>query len=70
MGLKPNRVNSATIPADMLEIIAATNHLAIADVVRLFLVQALPEGEWKLGTLELSRASPRRFPYDNRTQPR
>jgi hypothetical protein len=70
MGLKPNKVNSVTIPADMLEKIAATNHLAIADVVRLFLVQALPEGESKLGNLELSRASPRRFPYENRTLPR
>jgi hypothetical protein len=70
MGLKPNKVNSVTIPADMLEKIATTNHLAIADVVRLFLVQALPEGEWKLGTLQLSRASPRPFPYENRTLPR
>ena len=43
MGSKPKKVNSVTIPADMLEKIAATNHLAIADVVRLFLVQALPE---------------------------
>jgi hypothetical protein len=34
MGLKPNKVNSVTIPADMLEKIAATNHLAIADVSR------------------------------------
>jgi hypothetical protein len=39
MGSKPKKVNSVTIPADMLEKIAATNHLAIADVVRLFLVQ-------------------------------
>jgi hypothetical protein len=68
MGLKPNKVNSVTIPADMLEKIAATNHLAIADVVRPFFVQALPEGEWT-GTLELSRASPRRSSYENRTLP-
>jgi hypothetical protein len=51
----------------MLEKIAAINHLTIADVARLFLVEALPEGEWKLGTLELSRSSPPRFPYEKRT---
>jgi hypothetical protein len=70
MGSRPNKVNSVTIPADMLEIIAATNHLAISDVVWLFLVPALPEREWKLGTLELSPASSRRFAYKNRTLPR
>jgi hypothetical protein len=69
MGSKRNNVNSVT-PADMLEKIAAINHLSVADVVQLFLVQALPEGEWKLGTLELSRASPPRFPYEKRTLPR
>ena len=42
-------------PADVLEKIAAINHLAFAEVVRLFLVQALPEADWKLGTLELSQ---------------
>jgi hypothetical protein len=42
-------------PPDVLEKIAAINHLAVAEVVRLFLVQALPETDWKLGTLELSR---------------
>lgn len=66
MGSKPKKVNSVTIPADMLEKIAATNHLAIAEVVRLFLLEALPEGEWKLGTLEVSPASPRRSTYENR----
>ena len=70
MGSKPKKVNSLTPPADRLEKIAATNHLAIVDVVRLFLVQALPEREWKLGTFELSRANPRRFTYENRTLPR
>jgi hypothetical protein len=63
MGSRPNKVNSVTIPANMLEKIAATNHLAIADVVRLFLVQALPELEWKLEALEVSSASQRRFTY-------
>jgi hypothetical protein len=61
MGSKRNKRNSVTIPADMLEKIAATNDLTIADVVRLFLVEALPESEWKLGTLEVSPASQRRF---------
>jgi hypothetical protein len=54
VGLEPNKGNSVTIPADMLEKIAATNHLAIADVFRLFLRQAFPEGNGR-GTLELSR---------------
>jgi hypothetical protein len=70
MGSKPNKVNSVATPADMLEKIAATNDLTIEDVVRLFLIEALPEGKCKLGTLELSRASPCRFPYENRTLPR
>jgi hypothetical protein len=47
------------IPADTLEEIAATNHLAIEEVVRLFLLEGLPEGEWKLETLERSPGSPR-----------
>jgi hypothetical protein len=40
--------------ADALEKIAAINHLDVVKVVRLLLLQALPEEEWKLGTLELS----------------
>ena len=40
-------------PADMLEKIAAANDLTIADVVRLFLIEALPEPHWKLGNWEL-----------------
>jgi hypothetical protein len=47
--------NKLIIPPDVLEKIAAINHLAVAEVVRLFLVQALPETDRKLGTLELSR---------------
>jgi hypothetical protein len=43
----------------MLEKIAAINHLTVADVVRLFLIEALSEGDrnWKLW--ELSRQSVR-----------
>jgi hypothetical protein len=63
MDSRPDKINSVTIPADMLEKIAATNDLSIADVVRLFLVEALPEGEWELGTSELSSARQRRFTY-------
>jgi len=48
------------ISADMLEKIAAINHLAVADVIRLFLLRALPEEEWKLGTLELSPTDEKR----------
>jgi hypothetical protein len=48
MGSKPTQENSVAIPAEMLEIIAATNHLTITDVVRLFLIEALPEPEWEL----------------------
>ena len=55
--------NKLITPADVLEKIAATNHLAVTEVVRLFLVQALPEPEWKLGTLEVSPARQRRFTY-------
>jgi hypothetical protein len=46
--------NRLITPPDVLEKIAAINHLAVAEIVRLFLLQALPEEEWKLGTLELS----------------
>jgi hypothetical protein len=54
MDSKCTNGNKVIPSADMLEKIAATNHLAVADVVRLFLRQALPEDERKLGTLELS----------------
>jgi hypothetical protein len=40
----------------VLEKISALNDLAVAEVVRLCLVQALPEADWKLGTLERSPA--------------
>ena len=70
MGSKSDKANSVTIPADMLEKIAAINHLAVAEVVRLFLVEALPELGSKLGTLDLSPASQRRFTYENRALPR
>jgi hypothetical protein len=66
----PSKVNSVTIPADMLEKIAATNHLALAEVVRLLLVEALPKGKWNLGALEVSSASLRRFAYKNGALPR
>ena len=46
--------NRLITPPDVLEKIAAINHLAVADVVRLFLLEALPEEGLKLGTLELS----------------
>ena len=46
--------NTLVTPPDVLEKIAAINHLTVAEVVRLFLVQALPEMDWKLGTLERS----------------
>jgi hypothetical protein len=36
--------NKVITPADVLEKIAAINHLAVTDVVRLFLLLALPEG--------------------------
>jgi hypothetical protein len=61
--------NKVITPADVLEKIAAINHLAVAEVVRLFLVLALPEGEWKLGTLELSPAQSRRFNYEKKARP-
>jgi hypothetical protein len=69
-GMLPTKVNSVTIPADMLEKIAATNHLAVAEVVRLLLVEALPKGKWNLGALEVSSASLRPFAYKNRALPR
>jgi hypothetical protein len=70
MGSQSKGVNRVAIPADMLEEIAATNHLAIAKVVRLFLLEGLPEGERKLETLERSLGSPRRFTYENGALPR
>ena len=45
--------NKLITPSDVLEKIAAINHLPVAEIVRLFLVQALPETDWKLGTSEL-----------------
>jgi hypothetical protein len=54
MDSKRTNGNNVVTSGDVLERIAAINHLAVADVVRLFLLQALPEEEWKLGTLELS----------------
>jgi hypothetical protein len=47
--------NKLITAPDVLEKIAAINHLAVAEVVRLLLVQALPEADRKLGPLELSR---------------
>jgi hypothetical protein len=61
--------NTLITPPDVLEKIAAKNHLTVAEVVRLFLVQALPDTDWKLGTLELSRSESRRFNDENRTRP-
>jgi hypothetical protein len=58
----PTNGNKVITSADMLEKIAAINHLAVADVVRLFLLQALPEEEWKLATLELSPTHKKRGP--------
>jgi hypothetical protein len=54
MDSKRTNGNKMIISADVLQKIAAINHLAVANVVWLFLLQALPEEEWKLGTLELS----------------
>ena len=61
--------NKLITRADVLEKIAAINHLAVVEVVRLFLAQALPEADWKLGTLELSTAQSRRFNDEKRTRP-
>jgi len=61
--------NKLITPPDVLEKIAAINHLTVAEVVRLFLVQALPETDWKLGTLELWPAQSRRFNDEKRTRP-
>jgi hypothetical protein len=43
--------NSTAISTDMLETFAAINRLAVADVVLLFLLEALPEGDgnWNFG---------------------
>jgi hypothetical protein len=57
---KRTNENKLITPPDVLEKIAAINHLTVAEVVRLFLVQALPESDWKLGTLELSPTDEKR----------
>jgi len=54
MDSKRTNGNKVITSADVLEKIAAINHLTVADVVRLFLLEALPEEGSKLGTLELS----------------
>jgi hypothetical protein len=54
---------------DVLEKIAALNHLAVTEVVRLFLVQALPKADWKFGTLKLSPAQSRRSSGEKKTRP-
>jgi hypothetical protein len=69
MGSRPNKINSITIPADMLEKIAAINHLAVADVVQLFLKEALAAEASKLGTLERSAPIPRRLACQNKALP-
>jgi hypothetical protein len=61
--------NRLITPPDVLEKIAAINHLGVAEVVRLFLVQALPETDWKLETLELSPAQSRPFNDEEKTRP-
>jgi hypothetical protein len=66
---KRTNENKLITPPDMLERIAAINHLPVAKVVRLFLVQALPERERKLGTLQLSPVQSRRFKYEKRAPP-
>ena len=60
MDSKRTNGNKVITSADVLEKIAAVNHLAVADVVRLFLRQALPEEERKLETLELSSTHKKR----------
>jgi hypothetical protein len=60
MDSKRTNGNKVIMSADVLQKIAAINHLAVADVARLLLVQALPEEEWKLGTLELSPTDEKR----------
>jgi hypothetical protein len=50
MGSKGDKANSALNSDDMLEKIAAINHLTVTNVVRLLLVEALPEEGSKLGT--------------------
>jgi hypothetical protein len=60
MDSKRTNGSKMIISADVLQKIAAINHLAVADVVRIFLLQALPEEEWKLGTLELSPTDEKR----------
>jgi hypothetical protein len=60
MDSKRTNGNKVITSADVLEKIAAINHLAVADVVRLFLRQALPEEQRKLGTLELSPSHEKR----------
>jgi hypothetical protein len=69
MGSKRSKVNRVATPADVLEKIAAINHLSVADVVRLFLAEALAERGSKLGTLKLSTASPRPFTYQGKALP-
>jgi hypothetical protein len=69
MDPEPTNGNKVSNSADVLEKIAAINHLTVPDVVWLFLVQALPEGERKLGTLELSPAESRRFNHEQRARP-
>jgi len=53
----------------MLEKMAATNHLTITEVVRLFFVEALPEPEQKLGTFERLPPRPRRFDCQKKVPP-
>jgi hypothetical protein len=69
MDSKRTNGNKAINPGDVLEKIAAINHLTVADVVGLFLVQALPEGERKFGDFTLSPAQSRRFNYEKRARP-
>jgi hypothetical protein len=69
MGSRPKKVNSVTIPADMLEKIAAMNDLAVADVVRLFLTEAAGERGIEIVNFRTFAPRPRRFTWQDKALP-
>jgi hypothetical protein len=66
MSSRPNNVDSVTIPADMLEKIAAVNDLAVADVVELFLTEAAGGTGIEIVNFRTFAPRPRRFTWQDK----
>ena len=69
MRSRPNNVDSVTIPAEMLEKIAAMNDLAVADVVQLFLTEAAGGRGIDIVNFRTFAPGPRRLTWQDKALP-